>query len=112
VVKIKSNKCVICHKEKEYVISKFCDDCANDEEKLKKYYEGLEKRRKYAKGELIHSFDELLKQKFVYVHGKIYHIGWVKSWQINMAENYLKRNEVYQAIKKSSPNSVDIDVIN
>lgn len=109
--KIKGNKCVICHGEKDNTYDKFCNDCSNDKEKLKKYYENLEKRRKYTKGESIHSFDELLEQKFVYVNGKIYHIGWVKSWQIQMADCYLKRNLVYKAIKKSPLNSVDIDVI-
>jgi len=100
VVKIKNDKCVICHKEKDESYFKFCDECSNDAEKIKKYYEKLEKRRKYTKGELITNFDELLKQEFIYVHGKIYHIGWVKSWRIQMAETYLIRNEVHKAVKK------------
>ena len=112
MIKIKGNKCVICHKEERYMGTKFCEHCVDDEDKIKKYYEGLEKRRKYTQGELIHSFDELLEQEFIYVHGKIYHMGWVKSWRVRMAEDYLKRNVVYKAIKKSSLNSVGIDVIN
>lgn len=112
MIKIKSNKCVICHKEKENTYDRFCTKCSEDEIKLRKYNDNLEKRRRYTKGEVIHSFDELLEQELIYVSSKIYHIGWVKSWKINMTENYLKRNIVYKAIKKSSPDSVDIDVVN
>lgn len=102
MVIIKSNKCVICHKEKENTYGKFCIECSEDENKLKKYYDNLEKRRKYTKGESIHSLDELLKQEFVYWHDKIYHIGWVKSWQLNFVQNQLNRKTIQKAIKKES----------
>lgn len=36
-------------------------------EKVKKHYDNLEKHRKYIKGEKIFTFDELLKQKIVWL---------------------------------------------
>ena len=81
-------------------MKKFCTKCSEDEDKLKKYYDNLEKRRKYIKGEVITSFDELLKQEFIYFHDKIYHNGWIKSWQFNMIINQLNKGCLYKAIKK------------
>ena len=45
VIKIKSNKCVICHKEKENTYDRFCTKCSEDEIKLRKYNDNLEKKK-------------------------------------------------------------------
>lgn len=56
-------------------------------------------KRKYRKGEKITSLDELVKQEFVYFFDRINHIGWVKSWQINLALRYIERGCLYYAEK-------------
>lgn len=110
MVNIKRDKCVICHNQKENTYDKFCNDCFKDKDKLKKYYDNLEKRRNYTKGEPIHSLDELLKQNFIYFYDKIYHIGWFGSWQLRFTQHQLNRKVLYKAVKKSTLISDDIDV--
>ena len=54
-------------------------------------------KRKYRKGKPITSLDELVKQKFVYVNDRIYHIGWCMSWQVSMAKRYMDSGKLYYA---------------
>lgn len=54
-------------------------------------------RRKYQRGDQITSLDALVQQEFVMVHGKVYHRGWVCSWQINLALIYLQHG-CYKAV--------------
>jgi hypothetical protein len=56
-------------------------------------------KRKYRKGDKITSLDELVKQEFVYVHGKITHVAWAKSWQVSLALMYIERGSIYYAEK-------------
>lgn len=59
-------------------------------------------KRKYRKGVKITSLDELAKQKFIYVHDKITHAGWFKSWQFSLAERYIQRGWLYYAEKEEN----------
>lgn len=62
-------------------------------------------RRKYKQGERITGLDELVQQEFVMVNGKVYHRGWVCSWPINLARNYLQRG-CYKAVSISKEQEV------
>ncbi len=95
------NKCRICKKEfeNEYRIH-FCEDCWTDSEKMKEYYENLEKKRKYKKGELITSLDVLAEQEFIYLGNVIYHKGWFQNWSLIRVRTLLRNKLLYKAIKK------------
>lgn len=41
----------------------------------------------YIRGRRVISLDDLYNQEFVIWHGKVYHSGWVHSWQIQFASN-------------------------
>lgn len=55
-------------------------------------------KRKYRKGGQITSLDALMTQKFVYFFDKITHCGWFGSWQLRLAQSYIKRGMLYYAI--------------
>lgn len=55
-------------------------------------------KRKYKKGEVITSLDELAKCNFAYVCDKIYCRGWFMSWQFRMAKGYIDRGIVFKAV--------------
>lgn len=55
--------------------------------------------RKYRKGRLITSIDELSKQDFIYMNDKIYHQGWFQSWPLRTIMIGLENNRLYSAIK-------------
>lgn len=60
---------------------------------------------KYKKGAKIISLDELVQTPLVWWevyegHHKVYHFGWVMSWQIQMAMRYIKAGTLYKAIPK------------
>lgn len=59
--------------------------------------------RKYEKGELITSLDELMEQDFIFWCGKVYHKGWVQSWQIRMVNEQMKRGNIFKAKRKAVP---------
>ena len=61
-----------------------------------------QKRRKYRKGDVIRSVDDLLKQEFVYFDDKIYHCGWVRSWQLNMVVKHMENGRIFYAIQKEN----------
>lgn len=54
-------------------------------------------KRKYRKGAVITSLDELAKQEFVYVNDRITHTGWCLAWQIGLALRYIKNGCIYYA---------------
>lgn len=57
-------------------------------------------RRKYEKGERITTLDELYKAEFVWWNDKVYHKGWVRCWQFQMAYNALYHwNGAFHAVK-------------
>lgn len=60
--------------------------------------------KKYKRGDVITSLEELSQQEFIYVvhddYEKIYHHGWFKSWQFKNIEFQLKNKTLYKAVKK------------
>ena len=54
-------------------------------------------KRKFKKGDIITSLDELASQKWIYVFNKITHNGWFMSWQFRMAKQFLERGVLYYA---------------
>lgn len=56
-------------------------------------------KRKYKKGKRIKSLDELSKQEFIYFFDKITHQGWFGSWQVRLAQSYIKRGYLFRAEK-------------
>ena len=71
---------------------------------IAKHEEELEKKRKYKQGEVIHSFDELMKQDMIYWQNKIYHYGWFSSWQASWLRCLIENGSIYKAIKKEQNN--------
>ena len=55
--------------------------------------------RKYKKGKCLKSMDKVLKCDFVYVGDKIYHLGWVGSWQASYLKRLIDQGTVYEAVK-------------
>lgn len=60
---------------------------------------------KFAAGEKIASIDELMKQDFILSKAwdgemKVYHAGWVHSWQLQYVDNLIKKGWLFYAIKK------------
>ena len=53
----------------------------------------------YREGGKITSFDELVKQEFIYDRGKLVHHGWFMSWQIRMTMTAMQRGVLRYAIK-------------
>ena len=53
----------------------------------------------YHKGGKITSFDELVKQEFIYDRDKLVHHGWFMSWQIRMTMTAMQRGVLHYAIK-------------
>ena len=56
-------------------------------------------RRKYRKGGLIASMDELMGQDFVYQGDNIVPAGWFRSWQMNYAWSQIKGRYIRRALK-------------
>lgn len=54
-------------------------------------------RRKYYKGEMITSLDELAKQELVYFRDKITHCGWFGAWQLRLITRYIEDGYIYYA---------------
>ena len=81
-------------KNKGYTPSLWLDECCSCE-KIKKYNDYLESRRKYSKGDVITDIAELCRRcdedKFVYWNNKILHKGFVYSWQLHMIMMSLKQ---------------------
>lgn len=59
-------------------------------------------KRKYKKGEIIKSLNEMMAQEFIYCGDKILHKGWFGSWQIRMAQTFIDRGFIFKAIKKET----------
>ena len=55
--------------------------------------------KKYQKGSVITSLDELAKQEFVFFYDKITHNGWFGSWQFSLARRYIERGCLFYAIR-------------
>ena len=57
-------------------------------------------KRKYTKGDVVTSLDELAEQKFVYIHDKIYHFGWWQSLQFGFLKRKLEAGCILKAERK------------
>ena len=64
------------------------------------------KQNKYRKGKHIISFDELMKQDFVYFDHKIYHSGWFGSWKLRFAKRHLGENGRIFYAEKIAPDTL------
>lgn len=56
-------------------------------------------KAKYKPGDIIRSLDELSKEKLVYHNHKILHKGWFQSWQIRLAEAYIRVGAIRKAVR-------------
>lgn len=103
---MKTNPCRYCssayeHKKRHIPsYSKECEECSYIREH-KKY---LKSKRMFERGEKINSFDELMKQQYVFVgHAdRASHIEVIKSWQLRIVLNCLEKGSFYKAIRKES----------
>lgn len=64
-------------------------------------------KRKFRPGEKILSLDEVARQEHIYFHGKIYHRGWFKSWQIGWVAARIRFGELRYAIREEDGNEKD-----
>ena len=71
---------------------------------LIKHNKKLEKNRKYEKGELITSIDELLSCEFVYIYEKLWHKKWFLNLQLGLLIHWITHNKIRKAIKKEKKN--------
>lgn len=73
--------------------------------KLEQYRMKLQEKRKYEKGQQIRTMEQFVNwidnHSFIYWNGKIYHRGWVTSWQYKMIESIVKSGRVFEAVKKN-----------
>ena len=58
-------------------------------------------KRKYTKGGIISSLDEMAQQEFVYIHDKIYHAGWFMSFQLSWAKRKVEAGVVCRAERRA-----------
>jgi hypothetical protein len=60
-------------------------------------------KRKYKPGRKINSFEGLFvflgETGFIYARGKIYHEGWVMSWQLKYIKSLIDGGHVRKAVK-------------
>ena len=57
-------------------------------------------KRKYKKGRVISSLDDMAQQEFVYIHDKIYHAGWFMSFQLSWAKRLIELGYVCRADRR------------
>lgn len=94
-------KCPICGDEYRY--KGICSECRkNRKEDVEKHIALLEKRRKYTCGELLTSVDSIFDYNFVYVNGKITHIGFLCSMPTRVVYNLVKSKRIFIANKKET----------
>ena len=67
---------------------------------MSKYQRPLPKKSKYKYGDRITSLNELVTQDFIIFSGRVYHIGWVLGWQLNMCNEYIKKGSIYKAVRR------------
>lgn len=70
-------------------------------DKIIKYYEQLDKRKKYVQGEPIKTLDELLAEKLVYFFGTVKSIEIIKSLQLRIVLMWLNENIFFKVINKN-----------
>lgn len=55
--------------------------------------------KKYRQGARIDSFEDFLKQEFIFFRGKPVHQGWFRSWSIHYTSCQIKNGLVFKAEK-------------
>ena len=65
-------------------------------ELLTEHRKNLDKRRKFKRGEVIKSFDELLEQTWVMWFKKTMHIKAVKCWQLSFVERAIAEGTLFK----------------
>lgn len=60
---------------------------------------------KYEKGDLITSFDVLMKQKTIWLRNRVVHEGWFYNWQLKYIERQMKNKEIYETKLKEVINN-------
>lgn len=103
---MKANPCRYCSSAYEYKKRKkpsFSEECIRCPY-IKKHEEYLKSKRMFERGEKISSFDELMKQQYVFVGyaDRAKHIEVIKSWQLRIVLDCLERGSFYKANKKES----------
>lgn len=59
--------------------------------------------RKWAKGNMITTFDQFNEQEYIWVNGKVYHCGWFQSWQYRQVSVWIKSGRVYEVVRAKYP---------
>ena len=62
--------------------------------------------RQWAKGNVITTFDRFDEQEYIWVHGKVYHHGWFKSWQYRYVSDLVKSGQVYEVVNAEYPSGI------
>ena len=75
-----------------------CAECQN----IKKHREYLESQRKFAEGDPITTFDELLEQEWVMWYHNSKHIEAIKSMPIRTVLKWIEAGAFHKAIRKES----------
>lgn len=90
-------KCAICHRKpssRDFAYKGWiCQNCCETrQEDIKEHNKKLLERRKYKEVEYrFESLEELMKERFVYFGGKLYHIAVIRNWSYHFLEKWLDR---------------------
>ncbi len=57
-------------------------------------------KKKWKRGNQISCFDELVNQRFVFWHEKVYHKGWFMWWQMGFVKYQIECGNLYHAMRK------------
>lgn len=58
------------------------------------------RKRKYKPGDVIGSLDDLIRQDFIFMNGKVYHRGFFLSWSIHFILNSLGNGCLRYAVRE------------
>lgn len=86
----------VCEEQAEFICKQrnYCD--YNPDPRVT---EKSQARRKYKKGKLITSLDDLSQQEFIFVLHKVYHTGWFGSWQLRRCKDLIQAGKIYSAVR-------------
>jgi hypothetical protein len=73
-------------------------------ELISKHREELEKRRMFSQGEPITTMEDLLKETWVIVYGRTWHIKAILNWQTKIILSDLEKGYIYKAVRKEKRN--------
>lgn len=65
--------------------------------------------RKYEPGERINSFDELIKQKFVFHRKQLISRGWFSNWQIRYVMQEIEKGNIRYSKKVNAKHIVEVE---